>query len=230
MTDTAWIWWAAPLAVALFGVFLLLSGLGHLFRGRPFKGSRGILGGSAFAAIGLAASLVGLNVQTYNRLSLERPLAEVSIAAADSAQKLYNVTITRLDEAGAGIAPQTCQVQGDEFELSSWTMKWKPWANVVGLDSRYKLEQLTNRYYPTSQGFGQPITGCNLANAPGLNAQVPERVRSFLLGMAYDTEYGAGSFQPMADGARFELLATQTGVLLRPKNDAAQNAIDMRPQ
>jgi hypothetical protein len=224
----AWVFWIAPLAVAAFGAILVIGALAALFTGKLFKASRGLLLGGAITATGLAVAFMGLNVQTYQQLSLERPLAEVQINVSDLAGKWYEVKVTRLDEAGSGLEPTTCRIQGDEFDISAWTLKWKPWANVLGLNSRFKLEQMTNRYFPGS-GFGQTITGCVLTEAPPMNAMVPERIRDWLLSVGYDTAYGSATFAPMADGALYQVMMTQTGLILRPNNAVAKDAIKLRP-
>ncbi len=41
----AW-WWVIPGFVAVVGLAFALSGVGWMFRGRPFKGGRGVIGGA----------------------------------------------------------------------------------------------------------------------------------------------------------------------------------------
>ncbi len=93
----ALLWWAAPLAVAVFGVLFILSGFGHAFHGHHARAGRRFVGGTLAAAIGLALALVALNTQLYTRLTHEGPVADVSVKAVDPAQNLYQVTVKRLD-------------------------------------------------------------------------------------------------------------------------------------
>ena len=39
-----------------------------------------------------------------------------------------------------------------------------------------------------------------------------------------DTLYGGAAYMPMADGARYEVWITQSGLIARPANDVARNA------
>ena len=54
-----WWWWIIPGFVAVIGLAVALSGLGWMFRGRPFKGGRGVFGGALFLGIGAIIAIVG---------------------------------------------------------------------------------------------------------------------------------------------------------------------------
>lgn len=43
------------------------------------KGGRGIVGGAIPLAVAAVAGLLGLNVQTYHRLTFERPVASIEL-------------------------------------------------------------------------------------------------------------------------------------------------------
>ena len=70
------------------------------------------------------------------------------VAATNPAEKRYTITIRRLDGAER---MQTCQLQGDEWQVSGRVQKWRPWANVLGLNLTYDLEQASNKYISTSR-------------------------------------------------------------------------------
>lgn len=221
-----WIWWAVPAIVAILGALLFISGLGKLFDGRPFSGSQGVVGGLAFLAIGLAAGLLGLNIQTYSRLTYERPVAAVAVKAANPAQKLYTVTVTRLDGTDH---QQSCQVQGDEWIMGARVQKWQPWANVLGLDATYDLDQMANKYYDAAEANGKPITACDLAvGKPEVNQYVPSGVTAWLLSIIQveDRRFGSANYMPLADGANYTVVMTQSGLNSEPSNETARKAYD----
>ena len=91
------IWLAAPLVVGVAGVLIFLLGVGHLFGGRPMRGAGHFLAGGPLAVGGLALGLLGLNTQTYSRLTHEGPVAEVSVKLIDRASNRFAVTVHRLD-------------------------------------------------------------------------------------------------------------------------------------
>jgi hypothetical protein len=137
------VWFIAPLVVGAAGVLIFFRGIGHLFGGRPLAGSGHFLAGAPLAVGGFALGLLGLNTQTYARLTHEGPVAEISVKAVDPATSRYAVTIHRLDGSNR---TQMCQIQGDDWVLSGRVQKWKPWANVLGLDATYTLNQMSNLY------------------------------------------------------------------------------------
>ena len=122
-------WYVVPLAIAGVGFLFFLVGMGHLVRGRFVSGGVGLGGGGVAAIAGLAVGLFGLNLQGYSRLTYEAPVAEIDVHAKDPAQKLYEVTVKRLDGSNR---VETCSLQGDEWLLSGRVQKWQPWANELG--------------------------------------------------------------------------------------------------
>jgi hypothetical protein len=221
-----WIFLAVPLLVAFFGVVWLVSGIGHATRGRAGKGSRGVLGGGAVAAVGLALSLLGINAQSFARLTHEGPVAEVSVRAIDPANNLYLVVVRRLD---GSYPPQTCQIQGDEWLITGRVQKWKPWANALGLDATYSLNEITNKYRDAERGNGRPITSCDIAGpAPTVNQYLPEPVVQWLIAHAYveDRRFGDANYMPLADGATYRVVITQSGFNTEPENDTARTVND----
>ena len=223
-----WIWWAAPLVVAASGVALVLSGTGHLFRGSPGRASGHYLAGAPLAIIGLAAGLLGFNIQTYARLTHEGPVAEVSVRALDPASQTYAVTVHRLDETNS---TKTCTLQGDEWLISGRVQKWKPWANVLGLDTTYSLDQLSNKYFTAERGNGKVITACDLNGAPPqVNQYVPQGWLAWIANQAYtvDRRFGDANYMPLADGAVYRVVITQSGFNSEPQNDIARKANESR--
>lgn len=223
------IWIFGPLAVAALGFIFFLAGAGHLFRGQAVRGGVGLTGGGAATIVGLAAGLLGLNLQSYSRLTYEAPVAEVSVHALDIAQKQYAVTVKRLDSS---LPPQTCQLQGDEWLLAGRVQKWQPWANEIGLNATYTLNQLSNMYNSAEAANGRPITACDIKGPPPkINQYLPQSWIDWLISHALvqDRRFGSANFMPLADGAVYKVVITQMGFNAEPANDAAAKANDTRP-
>jgi hypothetical protein len=223
------IWFVVPLVVAGLGFLVFLAGTGHLLHGRAAKAGVGLGAGGAITIAGLAAGLFGLNLQSYSRLTYEAPVAEISIHAQNPAGKLYTVAVHRLDGTDR---TTTCNLQGDEWLLSGRVQKWKAWANELGLNATYTLNQLSNMYYSAGEANGKPITACDIKGPPPkINQYLPESWVNWLMAHALvqDRRFGSANFMPLADGAVYKVVITQTGFNAEPVNDAATKANDARP-
>ena len=229
MSPLGWYWVVVPLIVAALGIFVLLRGFGHVARGRHGKGAAHVMVGSPLALIGLAAGLIALNTQTFARLSHESDIARVSVKSTDPAQNRYELTIQRLDVANV---VQTCRVQGDEWEMSARVQKWQPWANVLGLDTTYALDQVDNKYFSAERGNGRIITACDLKGPPpAVDSYVPQSWLFWLLDRSYTEHrrFGSAAYMPNADGAVYKVVMTQSGLNAEPANDVAERANAARP-
>ena len=223
------IWFVVPLVVAGLGFLFFLAGGAHLLHGRAGRAGLGLGGGGAITIAGLAAGLFGLNLQSYSRLTYEAPVAEVSVHTQNSAEKLYTVAVHRLDGTNR---TTTCTLQGDEWLLSGRVQKWKAWANELGLNATYTLDQLSNKYISAREANGKAITACDIVGPPPkINQYLPDSWVKWLIGHALvqDREFGSANYMPLADGAVYKVVITQTGFNAEPVNDAASRANEARP-
>ncbi|GLK48035.1 hypothetical protein GCM10017620_10080 [Brevundimonas intermedia] len=226
-----WWWWVLPAAVALIGFVVLIRGLRALSGGKPFRGVAGALfGGGALWAASLAA-LFGMNLQTYERLTYERPVA--TLALRQLGPQYYEINLTQPTVQGqTADAGALYPVHGDDWRIEAQVLKWKPWANVMGLDSQYRLDRLSGRYRAIEQELHGERSAYDLAAASNArNGAVPFKVEAWDAIRRYrpyvdaaDTLYGSAAYMPMADGARYEVWITQSGLVARPVNDVARNA------
>jgi len=217
-----------PLVVAGLGIIFFVGGASHMVRGRAGRATLGLGGGGVLAIVGLAAGLIGLNLQSYSRLTYEVPLAEISVHAVNPVQKIYTVTVRRLDGTNRS---QNCTLQGDAWELAGRFQKWKPWANELGLNATYTLDQISNRYFSAAEANGRKITACDINGpAPKVNQLLPDSWVKWLMGhmLVKERFFGSASYMPMADGAVYRVIATQFGFNAEPANDIAARANQAR--
>lgn len=219
-----WWWWIIPGVVGVVGLAIVLSGLGWMFRGRPFKGGRGVLGGALFLGVAGLTSLLGLNIQTYNRLTFERPVATIELS--QRGPQLFDATVVEppTAEHPEGIT-RDFEIHGDEWRIEARVLKWKPWANVLGLDSQYRLDRFSGRYTDTQQELTGERSAYDIRPTRQSGIDLWPLARDFSqYAPLVDTLYGSGAYMPMADGARYEVRITQNGLIARPTNESAAEA------
>jgi hypothetical protein len=224
VSSLGWYLLVVPLVVLAIGAAILLRGIGHAASGSPGKAGARVAVGAPVAIIGLAFSLLGFNTQTFTRLTYEAPIALVIAKAVDPANQTYDVTVKHLDTTAPA---QTCRMQGDEWVMSARVQKWKPWANVMGLDTTYTLDQIDNKYFDAERANGKMITACDLKGPPpAVDSWVPQSWVFWIVSHAYaeDRHFGSAAYMPLTDGAAYRVIITQSGLNAEPANDIARQA------
>jgi hypothetical protein len=224
-----WWWWIAPAVAGLLGLVLLIKGLGALFRGRVFSGLLGGVGGAGFLAAAAIASLLALDIQTYSRLTDERPVA--TIMTRQLGPQYFEATVIQPARGeNMPAATNLYPLHGDEWRIEAQVLKWKPWANILGLDTQYRLDRLSGRYQSVEQEINaersvHPLRGGDAGPDLPWTLSAWDTARKYRRYVdAVDTLYGGAAYMPMADGARYEVWITQSGLVARPANDQARSA------
>jgi hypothetical protein len=219
----AW-WWIVPLLAGLLGLFILLASLVALFRGWFGTFVARLFGGGALVAISAVVLLLALDLQTYHRLSYERPVASVEVQ--QRGPRLYDVSVVQPpSDTDADGARQTYEMHGDEWRMEARVLKWRPWANVLGLDSQYRLDRLSGRYMDTQSELTAPRSVYDLRTEADSALDLwtmAQRMNRYA--PVVDTLYGSGALMPMADDATYEVWITQSGLIARPTNAKAREA------
>jgi len=203
--------------IAIFGLLLVALACQRLARARFLSAGGSALGGLLLLAVAAAIFIVSLNLHTYARLTYEQPVAEI-VFEARSPQR-YRATLTQVPSGEM----QMFMLAGDEWQLDARVLKWRGWANLLGLDAQYRLERVSGRYRDIDQERTGERTVYALSENPVvdlwvLSTQYPKWL-SFV-----DAVYGSATYLPMADGARYEVKMTQSGLIARPVNEAANTA------
>lgn len=208
---------ALSLILAAAGVVVLAAGLRRLWRRRVLLGGTGVLSGVALLALAILLGAAALNLQTYRRLTAEREVAELSFQALGPQHYQAHLRYP----AGNGAL---FEVRGDEWQLDARILKWHGVANLLGLDTLYRLERLSGRYQDVEQERHAPRSVHPLARDPGLDLwAVAQRSGRWLPWV--DTLYGGAAYMPMADGALYTVSITTSGLVARPGNEAARAAV-----
>ncbi len=221
-----WWWFILPGLVGIIGLAFALSGLGWMFRGKPFKGGRGVLGGGVFLGIAGLVGLLGLNIQTYHRLTYERPVATLELH--QKGPQDFDATMIEPPSGDQPAVTRNYEIHGDEWRIEARVLKWKPWANVLGLDTQYRLDRLSGRYQDTQDELNAERSAYDIRPVRSTGIDLWPLARQYSRGMGgaspVDTLYGSGAYMPMADNAKYEVRITQNGLIARPLNEVAAEA------
>jgi hypothetical protein len=208
---------AIVLLIAIFGLLLLALACQRLFRARFIAATGSGLMGVVLLAVAGLLFVVSLNLHTYNRLTHEQPVAEIVFEARGPQR--YRATLAQVPSGEM----QMFVLAGDEWQLDARVLKWKGWANLLGLDAQYRLERVSGRYRAIEQERSDERTVYALSENPGVDLWALSVDNPRWLPFV-DAVYGSATYLPMADGARYEVAITQSGLIARPMNETAKAA------
>jgi hypothetical protein len=208
---------AIVLLIAIFGLLLLALACQRLFRARFIAATGSGLMGVVLLAVAGLLFVVSLNLHTYNRLTHEQPVAEIVFEARGPQR--YRATLAQVPSGEM----QMFMLAGDEWQLDARVLKWKGWANLLGLDAQYRLERVSGRYRAIEQERSDERTVYALSENPGVDLWALSVDNPRWLPFV-DAVYGSATYLPMADGARYEVAITQSGLIARPMNETAKAA------
>ena len=229
------IWWILPAVAGVIGLMLLFAGFGRLARLKPTTGLLRLVFGVGFLGLAGIVSFAGLNLQTYKRLTLERFAAKVSFAAVEDEPGAYIATIIMPDgEEFTAPSGNPLIFRGNEFSIGADVIKFKPYANMLGYDSIYRLSFMssvnTNQFTTETVGKGE-LYRINFFSTGGqlISGQEPgfismkdfAAVHGRRVGLE-DGRYGSATYQPMGDGYAYEINITQDALISRPTAETKQ--------
>jgi hypothetical protein len=208
---------AIAIVFAIFGLLLIALACQRLARARFFAAGGSAAGGLLLLAVAALIFVVSLNLHTYARLTYEQPVAEIVFEARGPQR--FRATLTQIPSGEM----QMFILAGDEWQLDARVLKWHGWANLLGLDAQYRLERVSGRYRDIEQERSGERTVYALSENPGVDLWVMSTSHPKWLPFV-DAVYGSATYLPMADGARYEVKMTQSGLIARPVNAAANEA------
>jgi hypothetical protein len=173
--------------------------------------------GLVLLLLGAGAALIAANLLTYQRLSAEQPAAELQLTRTGDRE--FNAVLTYPGGEHANFA-----LRGDEWQIDARVMKWRAFANLVGFDTLYRLERISGRYTRIEDERTQARSVYSLNPPQRIDPwDLVHRYHSWVPWM--DALYGSATFLPMADGALYEIKVSQSGLVARPLNQAARDAV-----
>ncbi len=210
------------LAAAMLGLIVLglmcMGGAGALFRRRRiFSGLLCGLFALVLLLLPVGIGLVAGNMVTYTRLTHEQRALKADFTKTGDHQ--FDAVLT----FPSGEV-QRVVLRGDEWQIDARIVKWAALANIVGFDAAYRLERISGRYGEIADERSSPHTVYALS--PPTRLDVWSLVRHVSAWLPWvDALYGSAVYVPMADGASFAVLVTQSGLIVRPLNAGAEHAV-----
>lgn len=199
-------------AVAFFVAFKLLARRGWF--GQWLRGTAGL----ALLFMMISMGLIGFDLLKYRALSKEQDLATVYID--QTGDQRFEVTIEDLDHQRT-----TYEVHGDQWQLDVRLLVWKGPFLAMGVDPLYRLDRLSGRYLSLEQERTAERSVYALSDAEGFVEafDVWGWLRNYDLWL--DADFGSAVYMPMGDGVVYDVYRSPRGIIARPANDRALQAV-----
>jgi hypothetical protein len=185
-----------------------------------------LFGGLTLAGAAIIG-LVALNLQTYAALTKERLAGQIKLTQAPGQDKFnFIAAIDLADNGTLRGAPTDFDVKGEHIRIEGPVLKWKGWANVLGMDSIFRIDHVEGVYIDTdcqNQYYAGRQDMAEKGSAKDAFSTIRNLGESWKLVNAVDVLYIDGPRVPMADGAVYNIQATQAGFELEPDGDFTKN-------
>jgi len=208
----------ASTVFTLITLYFVFSMIRHARRRRPVRATRSLAGGTVSACAGGASIMLAFSYFGYLQLVDEQLIGQIKFTESAPEQYVARLMLEGEDQ------DRMFEILGDEWQMDARVVTWKPPMTMLGLDPIFQLDRLSGRYsdideeqskYRSVHALSEPVTMDVWKFArkyPGLMPGV-------------DAYYGTATYLPMAHGAIFEVTMTRTGLIARPVNEAAREAV-----
>ena len=201
---------------AFLGLILFIMGIQRIWGRRIVAGSLEGLVGLLLLAVAALMVVISINLYTYDRLTHESKVAEISFQEMGPQ---HFRTLVKLQNK-----IQILDLRGDDWQIDARVLKWRGMAVLLGIDTLHRLDRLSGRYRDIEQEKTAPRTVYSLSEGKGLDLWlIAKKYKRWIPWV--DALYGSATYMPMVDGASYTVFASLTGLLARPNNDIALKAV-----
>ncbi|MEM7280164.1 MAG: hypothetical protein AAF438_00835 [Pseudomonadota bacterium] len=213
------IFWLLPVGLLLLGLISLVLAVKQMFRVNAVTTASRMTLFAVMSTAALSLFLVGSNLFTYQQLTQEDMVAEVKFRELQP--KIYEATVTLEDGT-----TKLVTLLGDEWQFDVRMIKWDNKVTLAGLRPIYRPDRISGRYTDIEEERSNPKSSHGLSQNPGVDVwDLANKHKTWLPWV--DAYYGSGTYLPMADGASFNILISDTGLVARPINQTAQDATEV---
>lgn len=160
------------------------------------------------AILAALALLFSSWIYTYHRLSHEALIAELTFEPVGAG--VYRASVATGDLCSV----RHFEIDGDQWRIEAQFLKWKSWANLLGLDALYRLDRIEGRYRDiVRQNTRPPVAHAlpreTFVDTVGLAGSLGR------LNLFMDATYGSSTYHDIDTHAVYRVYRTQSGLITR---------------
>ena len=208
------------------GILILLAIVLAFFCVRMLANTSWFLGwlrgtlGLCLAVFAVLFVFVGLDLTSYEKILTDKPVLTVSFTKQEDQR--YIGTVVSIEEGGE----EQYEIYGDQWQIDARVIRWRGMFQTFGMKPGYRLDRITGRYYSLEEERRKPRSVHQLTQSEyGLDMWrwVQENGRLMPI---FDAVYGSATYLPMADGAIYQVSLSASGLVAKPLNRVAEQAVN----
>ncbi|MCD8524145.1 MAG: hypothetical protein LRY66_13005 [Saccharospirillaceae bacterium] len=196
------------LLVALVVIVMLWWGRGWFVQW--LKGTAGLV----LLISSVIAVFMLVDIWSYKQLLKEEPLVTVSVY--ELGDQVFDLTLVDNDNR-----ERRFKILGDQWQLDVRLLVWKGPVAALGATPLYRLERLSGRYLSLEQERTAERSVYSLAESRWFDLWDSLRDHKFWL----EAQFGSAVYMPLINGAVYSVQLTSKGLIARPLNDVAEEAL-----
>ncbi len=205
------------ICLIIMGFVLILRGISRIRLRRRLFASIYWSSGLGMTAIGVLLLAAAANLYTYHRLTHEIVIADILVTQEEP--EVFSLQFTE-----PGKRPVKFTLKGDEWQMDARFLRWRSWATLLGKDPMVRLERLSGRYSDIEQARVERPSVYAINSSTGLDLWKYGRMYADWLPFM-DAYFGSSVYMPLADGAQYQVIATNSGLMVRATNEPAEQIL-----
>lgn len=200
--------------LAIYLAFRLIGNLGWFFTW--MRGTFGIL----LLGLSVALVLVSLDLQSYKKIMNDQPIMTMSFEKVK--KQHYKVKVSYV----ADLEDEEYDLFGDQWQVDARIMQLRGMFEMFGAKPGYRLDRLAGRYYSLEDEHRKPRSVYQLSISEyGFDFWAWLRDYGAVLPFI-EANYGSATYLPMEHGALFQVSLSPRGLIARPLNAIAEEAVN----
>lgn len=153
-------------------------------------------------------TLFSASIYTFHVLTAETKVADLRF------EQLGDKHFLAFLQTGDGCDENVLEIYGDQWRIDAEFLKWKYWANLLGLDAQYRLDRFEGRYSSAAEQNEGPELVHDLHPATTVDVvSISSSLGS--LNFLTDASYGSSTYQDIDTSSVHHVYRTQTGLITR---------------
>jgi len=197
----------AAMLFALLGFIFLIMTVVALKKRKLFRMAMNFLSALLMVSLSALFGTISIAVQGYHALIREELAAIVKVEPAGEQKFMARFFMPDGNE-------KVFSLTGDQLYVDAHILKWKPLANIFGLNTSYELDRVAGRYAILNDKTTKVHTVYSLSKNRSLD-MFDLRRRFTILNPLLDAEYGSATFINSNNTEEFRIMVSTTGLLIR---------------